>query len=260
MHDFLMPMSDYLFNLRGGYSEKINIILRTARSNIFALQHHMGSKLTKDDYLGSFKEFAEEFLNIDINYVRDKDFGKYSVGNQVSLSAYTFGPYNSITFERMIERAERLYNLEARFPDVVLIERGYRPVVADSMNNTWNLTGSASRFIKNHDSLVEVLRKKYGSRLINAKLEDMSHEDQINLFANASVVIGQHGAGLCNIAWTRNPSSVVIELPPSRFDTFRHMCLAKKFDYRLIYENYNKSAPSGSSVNISSLLDILPNS
>ena len=48
----------------------------------------------------------------------------------------------------------------------------------------------------------------------------------------ARIVIGQHGAGLCNILWIENPQSLVIEFPPYPVNTFKNMCKAIGFSYK----------------------------
>jgi capsular polysaccharide biosynthesis protein len=52
------------------------------------------------------------------------------------------------------------------------------------------------------------------------KLEKLSVDDQVGLFANADIVVAPHGAGLCNIVYAR-PGCHLVEL---HMDTYTHWC------------------------------------
>jgi len=68
------------------------------------------------------------------------------------------------------------------------------------------------RRILNEEELLEVL-EKYGFQ--QYVLEQMTLEEQIELFYNAEVVIGSHGAGFSNIIFSEKIH--IIELFPSKF-------------------------------------------
>lgn len=51
-------------------------------------------------------------------------------------------------------------------------------------------------------------------------LEGLSFPEQASLFANADVIMGLHGAGLANLAFTR-PGTLTVELLPPRLDLAR---------------------------------------
>ena len=101
------------------------------------------------------------------------------------------------------------------------------------------------------------MSRRYGDDFINVVLEDMPFDEQIALFKNASIVIGQHGAGMCNIAWMANKRASVLELPATRFPTFEHMCLAKQIDYRVIYRKWRKEDSAEYRVDIGQVMGIL---
>ena len=69
-----------------------------------------------------------------------------------------------------------------------------------------------SRKIENEEALVEALTP-YGFEV--ALLENMSNEEQINLFANAECIVAPHGAALTNLIYANAPH--VIELIPTDF-------------------------------------------
>lgn len=67
---------------------------------------------------------------------------------------------------------------------------------------------SASRFIENEKELL-IFLKKYNFETIYA--EDLTLVEQIQYFANAEVILSQHGAGLANIAFCK-PKTKIIEI------------------------------------------------
>jgi len=73
--------------------------------------------------------------------------------------------------------------------------------------------GASRRHIPNHEELVHALRRSVRPpfEFQNVQLEILSFEEQIRLFAQAAVVVGQHGAGLANALWMQ-PGSTVVEL------------------------------------------------
>lgn len=73
--------------------------------------------------------------------------------------------------------------------------------------------GTSRRSIRNHAELRDAVEKavKPPFQFQNVQLEVLSFSEQVRLFANAALVIGQHGAGLANCIWMQ-PHSSVIEL------------------------------------------------
>jgi len=62
------------------------------------------------------------------------------------------------------------------------------------------------RFVENEKELVELL-SKYGFRKILA--ENLSYEEQIDIFSKAKYVVGPHGAGLANIFFMAKDSCIM---------------------------------------------------
>ena len=259
MHDFLMPMNDYLTTVRPSPSHKLKIILFSAAANPEALINNKAGQLKKDDFLGDFREIAEKFLNIEVQYEFGMHFAKLINKRLHLVRPYSFGPYFPQTFDSLISRAQDVYDLEScnKYPPVILIERGCKPLSADRMGGQWVKTGSAIRTIENHGELKEALSNKYGDSFINVRLEDMPFEEQIALFKNAKLVVAQHGAGMCNIAWMVNKGATVLELPPVRFQTFANMCSAKQLDYRVIFRRWVKDAPAPARVDVTQIMSML---
>jgi capsular polysaccharide biosynthesis protein len=70
------------------------------------------------------------------------------------------------------------------------------------------------------------------------QLENLTIKDQVELFNSASVVIGQHGAGLTNLLYSSDAK--VIEIfahKNSHLNHYRHLAKAKKMTYTPIFLN-----------------------
>lgn len=88
---------------------------------------------------------------------------------------------------------------------------------------------SARRRILNEDELLAVL-KSYGFE--TCYLEEMGFAEQMKLFASARIVVAPHGAGLVNLVWSRE-GTTVLELYPEFYHdpSFRLLASAMKLDY-----------------------------
>lgn len=91
------------------------------------------------------------------------------------------------------------------------------------------------RHIYNETQLLEQI-SPYGFRTY--VLEEMTFNDQINLFRNAEIVVAPHGAGLTNILFCQNELKI-IELFPSNYfeDCFQNISNLLGFDHHVIIEN-----------------------
>jgi len=99
---------------------------------------------------------------------------------------------------------------------IILIER------AEGFNDQ----GKARRFIDNHDEIKNSLQAfcadgKY--EFVNVKLEEIAFDRQIELFANAKLVVAQHGAGLVNLLFAPEGCGV-IELGNNAYGCFKYFC------------------------------------
>ncbi|TNE70572.1 glycosyltransferase family 61 protein [bacterium] len=79
------------------------------------------------------------------------------------------------------------------------------------------------RAILNEAELLPVL-ESFGFEVIEA--ENYSLKEQIDVFSQAEIICGPHGAGLSNLVWMKKPQ--LIEVRPSGFENecFKHVALA----------------------------------
>lgn len=96
---------------------------------------------------------------------------------------------------------------------IILIERKIPKTIFDQNASIFTINNGARRLIYNHKKLKHELKNIYENDFLNITLEDLNIYDQFNLFNNASVIIGQHGAGLTNIFFCK-PNTQIIEILP----------------------------------------------
>lgn len=87
-----------------------------------------------------------------------------------------------------------------------------------------------ARCVQNEDEVFSVL-KKYGFK--KYQLEDLSIEDQINLFYDAEFVVGSHGAGLTNIIFSEQIK--VLEFHPMKSILPHYYYLSKSRGHCYLY-------------------------
>jgi capsular polysaccharide biosynthesis protein len=134
--------------------------------------------------------------------------------------------FSPTLFDAVFKFGHKQISHESKY-DVILIERGVDP-------HQTQKNGKLRRSLPNHDELKDALQRVYKTRFCNVVLEPLSMTEQVALFANAKVVIGQHGAGLMNLVWLKQPGALVIEFPPYGTNCFKKMCQAKQFKYERI--------------------------
>lgn len=91
---------------------------------------------------------------------------------------------------------------------VVLINRS----VDHTIDRRFGTNGAQRRTIKNFTQLESRVRSACESKgydLVRVELEHMDIFDQVRLFRHASIVIGQHGAGLANTVWCEDCELVI---------------------------------------------------
>lgn len=105
-------------------------------------------------------------------------------------------------------------------PLVLVIERTAPIQFYQSEQSVTKSAGAQRRSIMNHDELFQRIKTVFNTNveILNLKLEQMSFGEQLKLFSQARIVIGQHGAGLSNQIWMQT-GGVVVEI---RIDDHRN--------------------------------------
>jgi len=212
IHDVIMPIIKYL-NSQKKLLTKIHIINK---------QYESRFNLHKTS-VGSFKPIAEKILGLEVNNIDASEYPEMPI---VELKSCSVGPYTDDDCKYILPHVFRYINIEESKYDVLLIERGVKPLANNIID-----TGANRRCLKGHNIIKEGLKNVFEDKFKNVILEDLSIDTQISLFYNAKIVIGQHGAGLCNIIFMSDKAQLVIELPPYPLDTFKEMCFTKKIPY-----------------------------
>lgn len=112
------------------------------------------------------------------------------------------------------------------------IEMKVKPVKTAS--NRIYISRKGRRHIKNEDELIAML-KKFDFMII-ADIE-RSVSEQIDIYLNASFIIGPHGASFSNIIWCE-PGTHLMELFSCNYvpDFFLYLAVMMKMEYSAYYE------------------------
>lgn len=98
--------------------------------------------------------------------------------------------------------------------DIVFVRRGVD--LYDTNRQPWG-SGSASRDILNPEEAFSVIVKVAWGHGLSARavtFETLPFREQIAAACRVKVLVGQHGAGLAHVLWSRAERRIVIELPP----------------------------------------------
>lgn len=90
---------------------------------------------------------------------------------------------------------------------------------------------TTKRFLSN-EAVIEEELQKLNFSIVHC--ENMNFHDQINLFSNARIIIGPHGAGLSNMIWASLPCEI-IEIYPYNFFNDCYARLAKSLGFGYEY-------------------------
>jgi hypothetical protein len=188
-YDCLMPMVQYFDDNRlFGKIKTLQIV-----------QH------TSNDNCGTFTHILEKMLRVKLVNI---DESEPSTG-VVFITGYLFNPdYNPKIFRTMIRIAKQVFNIRPSNYEVVFITRGVAKLAYEGPNGA----AKEGADLPYSEDIVNTLSEKYGSTFKNAILENMTIDEQISLFMSAKVVIGQDGAGMCNIVWMTQPNATIVEL------------------------------------------------
>lgn len=221
-HDFLFPVLTRMNNQPGLWSE---IRLNT---------------VNPDHRLGTFKASAERLTGIPIHEVPDAAAwrrARLREGLTIDLPAWNMTGWTAGQCDGMQQFIESRFGILDPGPLVILIERGRQALLGGVMD-----TGNARRHIEDHQVLAKRLKNHIGPIFQNVVLENLPILEQIRLFRRARVIIGQHGAGLCNAAWNDHLDgrTTVIELRPQKSPTFVNICRAVNARHLLLDHDFDR--------------------
>lgn len=189
--------------------------------------------------MGPFFSFLGQlFPDISWKYIPRSEFSRSSVP-LFCIKGYKFGPYPAKALESLFAYGERFLThhggLLVNNRTIILIERGHQRLHV--LGKTFTDTGTQRRKLLNHAQVRQTIQHfadTHGMTFQNAVLESMSHAEQVNLFRHAHIVVGQHGAGLCNVVFCRPETTHVVEISNWGLPTIRHLCEAHRLHHRQV--------------------------
>lgn len=187
---------------------------------------------TPEQSPGVFGPVVEELTGIALETLSPGNFNALSDVPSRTLQGLGFGPYTFRDLHDFLSGMEsRFQLLDVRSPKVLLLDRGHQEL--GFSGHPASSTGAGRRRIGNHQEIVDALAARHGHTFRSVVLEDMTPLQQARLFYNAELIIGEHGAGLANLFFTR-PGTRVIELNPIYAPTFVHIADAKPLRYQAL--------------------------
>lgn len=111
---------------------------------------------------------------------------------------------------------------------VLLIDRPFTKfddIPKDMPSTVFFGTSGQRRLIANHTELYKALKKTFPlpGDVVNVSLDKLSVQDQYYLFNQTTVIVAQHGAGLCNMMFTKSGfKTSVVEIAPKWIEDLTH--------------------------------------
>jgi capsular polysaccharide biosynthesis protein len=130
--------------------------------------------------------------------------------------------------------------LEPHRDDIALLEElrdAFRDHIPDADRNEtlskiYLSRRESGRYPSNEDAIEELM---HNSGFAIVHLAGMSFLDQVNLFDQAVEIVGTHGAGFANLAWTQKNSTRVTEIArESQPDCFERIAHIKNLEYHRV--------------------------
>ncbi|GEM_PF-1793057 len=220
IHDLLMPLNDWLLKT-GKDPKKMTLYIKDV----------------PNQSIGPFGPILERFTGVKVKTIPAKAFGElpYEI---LELKAYMFGPFMPETFENLQTTIDRRFGIkfDPSQRKVILIERGASKHGFENSNRVHDrakMVGKMRRSFQNHREIEQCLQSRYGDHFINVVLEGMPFEQQVEIFHHGHLIIGQHGAGLNNLAWKKENQGIILEFTPhSVHKPFENMSKTRGLTYR----------------------------
>lgn len=190
--------SKHTFNLKGR-------TLSPIAANSISYYHAIAECLTKlivcaDAGLTSFDQIVIHGTEFEREVLRRLGF----TGNVVSLLANSY-PY--LHCESLYVPSVYEPNLSIPHKVTSAINKQFMCEVSGGGRRVLILRRGPRAFVQEMELVAELRRLKFESFY----LEDLSLDETLNLFGNAEIVVGVHGAGLSNIIFSR-PGTMLVEI------------------------------------------------
>ena len=144
-----------------------------------------------------------KYFNINFSKIINGKKIRHIFGNNITIPQHPYWKINKHQFET-VANVDRDILKEIRKKFLVNTKKiKTRKIFIDRSDSLF-----FHNQIENYDELCVFLNKQRFKKL---KLSNLSFKDQVNYFFNADLIIGAHGAGLCNTIFCR-PGTKIIEL------------------------------------------------
>lgn len=159
------------------------------------------------------KELIEFLIPNEVHKVEINDEVWVSSEKFIIGSKSIFGEFIHQQLPLKLQSYVKKLNLEKTKPRNIFIKRGK----------------GSRRFNVREEYYVDLYTKK-GYEIFS--LQDLSLQDQINLFYNAKKIVGFHGAGLTNIVWSRFKVDLTELFSPDHFNScYSSLCASLNHNY-----------------------------
>lgn len=159
-----------------------------------------------------------------------------------TIRVETIGPFETLDVDRFLVAAnhcfntERSYALAGTMPDArAVFEAAYRDRPVRPWGQRIYLARGPVRLrrLTNEADVVAGLAAR-GFEVLQADWDN--HPDQVAAFSGAAIVVGVHGAGLTNLAFSR-PGTVAVEVFPDDFrkSTTLHICAEGGIEHHAVF-------------------------
>lgn len=189
--------------------------------------------------LGTFRSHAEHLLQCPVSEIvhQAEWLECRKVGPTLDLPAWNMVGWQAGQCDALHAYAKERFGpwlrcLDQEYPEpVLLIERGVETLL-DGLQDT----GANRRSIDRHADLVDYLETAMPGKVRTVRLEGMPVLHQIACFRRRRMIVGQHGAGLCNAAWNIRRAPI-LEVRPNKSPTFMNLARAIGSPWVLVDNN-----------------------
>jgi hypothetical protein len=178
--------------------------------------------------LGNFTSLYEFIMDVENIELPIEEYDKLDIEEKVIVGCN--GVYDNSLIYKSSKYILSRYNIKKSkyYPPVIIIDRGERVELIKNdlseygidpeyksdqfFNDKYLANGKERREINSMDGVRSYLDSKrvpYKTLI----LENLPFEEQLKYFHNANLVIGAHGAGLCNLMFCKKNTTVVEILP-----------------------------------------------